>query len=208
MKLRGFRIELTEIDHHLSTFPGVQQAIAIVHKDSLQQQHLVAYISPASTDITKLRQHAAQFLPKHMVPETFVLLDEFPRLPNGKADRNSLPEPQYGSLAEADYVAPANELEKSVSFSCQSVPTSLQPVICRRNSQICVLCVRPGNTASASTSCIQAQPCESFMGICCLFIRHAEAWIGKMLAKFWVQVSICASRQLSDSGARVYLAVR
>ena len=115
MKLRGFRIELTEIDHHLSTFKGVQQAIAVVHKDSVGQQHLVAYVSPSSTDITKLRQHACQFLPKHMIPETFVLLDEFPRLPNGKADRNSLPEPKYEDMAEADYVEPSNQLEHAVS---------------------------------------------------------------------------------------------
>ncbi len=117
MKLRGFRIELTEIDHYLSTFKGVQQAIAIVHKDSIGQQHLVAYVSPSSTDITKLRQHAMQFLPKHMIPETFVLLDEFPRLPNGKADRNSLPEPKYGDMAEADYVEPGSQLEYEVSHT-------------------------------------------------------------------------------------------
>ncbi|KAL0031995.1 hypothetical protein WJX79_011002 [Trebouxia sp. C0005] len=114
VKLRGFRIELTEIDHHLSTFKGVQQAIAIVHKDSIGQQHLVAYVSPSSTDITKLRQHASQFLPKHMIPETFVLLNEFPRLPNGKADRNSLPEPKYGDMAEADYVEPSTQLEYEI----------------------------------------------------------------------------------------------
>ena len=121
MKLRGFRIELTEIDHHLSTFKGVQQAIAIVHKDSMGQQHLVAYVSPSSTDITKLRQHASQFLPKHMIPETFVLLDEFPRLPNGKADRNSLPEPKYGDMAKADYVEPGSQLEHEVSQPHESV---------------------------------------------------------------------------------------
>ena len=81
------------------------------------QQHLVAYVSPAQTDIEQLRSHAAGFLPKHMLPETFVLLDVFPTLPNGKADRNSLPEPQYGDLAEADYVAPATPMEEQVRGS-------------------------------------------------------------------------------------------
>ena len=117
MKLRGFRIELTEIEHQLSTFPGVQQAIAAVYHDGMGQQHLVAYVSPAQTDIEQLRSHAAGFLPKHMLPETFVLLDELPTLPKGKADRNSLPEPQYGDLAEADYVAPANPMEEQVRGS-------------------------------------------------------------------------------------------
>ena len=114
MKLRGFRIELTEIEHHLSSFKGVQQAIAVVHQDGVGQQHLVAYISPAQTDIHLLNSHAARVLPKHMIPETFVPLDEFPTLPNGKADRNSLPKPQYEHMAEADYVAPNNPLEEQV----------------------------------------------------------------------------------------------
>lgn len=125
VKFRGFRIELTEIDHHLSTFAGVKQALSIVHKDTMQQQHLVGYVSPASISIDDLRRHAAQFLPKHMVPETFVMLDEFPRLPNGKSDRNSLPEPQYSTLAEAEYEAPRNETDAAVS-STSSLPWQWQ----------------------------------------------------------------------------------
>lgn len=124
VKFRGFRIELTEVDHHLSTFPGVKQALSIVHKDTLEQQHLVGYISPASINIEELRHHAAQFLPKHMVPETFVILDEFPKLPNGKSDRNSLPEPQYSDMAEANYAAPRNETDAAVS-SCSVVSCSI-----------------------------------------------------------------------------------
>ena len=114
VKFRGFRMELTEVDHHLATFPGVKQALSIVHKDRAEQQHLVGYISPADVNIEDLRRHAAQFLPKHMVPETFVMLDEFPKLPNGKSDRNSLPEPQYSDMAEADYAAPRNETDTAV----------------------------------------------------------------------------------------------
>ena len=88
----------------------------MVHKDAEQQQHLVAYVSPASISIEDLRQHAAQFLPKHMIPETFVLLEEFPKLPNGKSDRNSLPEPQYADMAQADYAEPRNSIDAAVRF--------------------------------------------------------------------------------------------
>lgn len=114
VKLRGFRIELTEIEHHLSSFKGIQQVIVAVLQDSMGQQHLVAYVSPAQTDIHQLNAHAARVLPKHMIPETFVPLDEFPTLPNGKVDRNSLPKPQYEHMAEADYVAPSSPLEEQV----------------------------------------------------------------------------------------------
>ena len=75
----------------------------------------MGYISPANVNIDDLQRHAAQFLPKHMVPETFVMLKEFPRLPNGKSDRNSLPEPQYSDMAEADYAEPRNETDAAVS---------------------------------------------------------------------------------------------
>lgn len=119
MKFRGFRIELTEVEHHLASFTGVQQVIAAVQCNTSGQQHLVAYVSPTQIDIGQLRSHATQFLPKHMVPETFVPLEEFPTLPNGKADRNSLPEPRYKDMAEADYVGPASELEEQVrGLSC------------------------------------------------------------------------------------------
>ncbi|DBA78501.1 TPA: hypothetical protein ACH3X2_007989 [Trebouxia sp. C0005] len=114
VKLRGVRIELTEVEHHLSSFPGVKQALVVVHTDTIQQQHLVGYLSPGTIDTEQLRQHVAKFLPKQMVPETFVLLDQFPKMPNGKADRASLPEPKYSDLAKADYAAPSDEMQEAV----------------------------------------------------------------------------------------------
>lgn len=114
VKLRGVRIELTEVEHHLSSFPGVKQALVVVHTDTIQQQHLVGYLSPDTIDTEQLRQHVAKFLPKQMIPETFVLLDQFPKMPNGKADRASLPEPKYSDMAKADYAAPSNEMQEAV----------------------------------------------------------------------------------------------
>ena len=114
VKLRGVRIELTEVEHHLSSFPGVKQALVVVHTDTIQQQHLVGYLSPGTIDTEQLRQHVAKFLPKQMIPETFVLLDQFPKMPNGKADRASLPEPKYSDLAKADYAAPSDEMQEAV----------------------------------------------------------------------------------------------
>ncbi len=102
MKLRGVRIELTEVEHHLCSFPGVKQA-------------LVAYLSPQTLDPHQLRLHMAKFLPKQMIPEFFVLLDRSPKMPNGKTDRASLHEPNYADLAKADYVAPTTEVQESVS---------------------------------------------------------------------------------------------
>ena len=110
------RIELTEVEHHLSSLEGVKQAVAVVHMDSIQQQHLVAYLSPKNIDIDKVREHVAKFLPKQMIPECFVLLEQLPKMPNGKADRTSLPEPQYSDMAMANYTAPSNETQEVVGF--------------------------------------------------------------------------------------------
>lgn len=122
VKLRGVRIELTEVEHHLSSFPGVKQALVVVHTDSIQQQHLVGYLSPDTIDTEQLRQHVAKFLPKQMIPETFVLLDQFPKMPNGKADRASLPEPKYSDMAKADYEAPSNEMQEAVRLPMLTHP--------------------------------------------------------------------------------------
>lgn len=117
VKLRGMRIELTEVEHHLSSFPGVKQALVVVHTDTIQQQHLVGYLSPETIDTEQLRQHVAKFLPNQMIPETLVLLDQFPKMPNGKADRANLPEPKYADMAQADYAAPSGEMQEAVRLS-------------------------------------------------------------------------------------------
>jgi len=75
-----------------------------------------------------LRLHMAKFLSKQMIPESFVLLDRFPKMPNGKTDRASLPEPNYADLAKADYVASTTEVQESVSNlhagTCKLMPNA------------------------------------------------------------------------------------
>ena len=80
VKLQGVRVELTELEHHLSSFPGIRQALAAVHTDKMNQQHLVAYLLLKNIDTKQLRQHVAKFLLKPMIPELFVLLDQFPKM--------------------------------------------------------------------------------------------------------------------------------
>ena len=121
VKLRGVRIELTEVEHHLSSFAGVKQAVALVHVDSIQQQHLVGYLSPRNMDIEQLRQHVGKFLPKQMIPDFFVLWDKLPKMPNGKADRAALPEPKYREAAKADYIAPIDGMQEAVRLATSQI---------------------------------------------------------------------------------------
>ncbi|KAJ1956545.1 hypothetical protein IWQ62_005279, partial [Dispira parvispora] len=89
VKLRGFRVELGEVESAVyKASPHVQQVVALV-----KQGKLVAYV--ASTDqqvvsITELRKCLSQSLPSFMVPDYFVWIAEFPHTSNGKVDRKKL----------------------------------------------------------------------------------------------------------------------
>ncbi|MDP5311600.1 non-ribosomal peptide synthetase [Streptomyces poriferorum] len=104
VKLRGFRLELGEIEAVLLAVDGLREAVVVVHEDSAGDQSLVAYVvAAAGTDVAPglLRAHAEQQLPDYMVPSAFMLLDALPLTPNGKLDRRALPEPVHGPEAEA-----------------------------------------------------------------------------------------------------------
>jgi len=87
VKVRGFRVELGEIESTLANLPGVREAAVIVHKDSL-----IAFIATnASPAVSDLRESLRKLLPEPMVPSSFVLLADLPRTPAGKVDRRALP---------------------------------------------------------------------------------------------------------------------
>ena len=111
VKLRGFRIELAEIETALLGHPGVEQAIVVL-EGSDASARLVAYVSAAAgvaLQVQALRAGVARSLPDFMVPAAIALLKTVPRLANGKVDRKSLPGLRHGDAAPK--VAPATEME-------------------------------------------------------------------------------------------------
>jgi amino acid adenylation domain-containing protein len=95
VKLRGFRIELPEIDAALRTHELVKDAAATVVSRASVGQMLVACVVPeVGTDpsdlLGALREHAASKLPAHMLPARYRFLDALPLTPSGKLDRKSL----------------------------------------------------------------------------------------------------------------------
>ncbi|MCP1495537.1 amino acid adenylation domain-containing protein [Pseudomonas migulae] len=91
VKIRGHRIELTEVEGALSRHPRIKQCVVLAnHATSLAR--LVAYCvvtTPVSS--SELRDHVGKELPDYMVPALFVFLDAIPLTPNGKIDRRALP---------------------------------------------------------------------------------------------------------------------
>ncbi|KJV05345.1 hypothetical protein VZ94_18850 [Methylocucumis oryzae] len=75
----------------------------------------------------ELKATLTRQLPKYMVPNAILVLDAFPLTPNGKIDRNRLPNPKVNNYGVQDYVAPRNSLEKSLVSIWQEALTLSQP---------------------------------------------------------------------------------
>jgi amino acid adenylation domain-containing protein len=125
VKLRGFRLELGEIEAVLNQYPGVQDVAAIVREDESGDQRLVAYVVPSQQQVLTLRElrdFLKERLPDYMMPSAFVLLDSLPLLPNGKVDRHALPVPEglRPTLAAA-YEAPRSEVERAIATVWRSM---------------------------------------------------------------------------------------
>jgi amino acid adenylation domain-containing protein len=111
VKVRGFRIELEEIEAALAGHPAVREA-AVAAREVEDDHRLLAYLTlDRPADAAELRAWLQGKLPAYMVPGAFVILDVLPLLPNGKVDRRALPASEEPS-PEQVYVAPRNLLEE------------------------------------------------------------------------------------------------
>jgi AMP-binding enzyme C-terminal domain/Phosphopantetheine attachment site len=127
VKLRGFRLELGEVEAVLASVPGVQDAVVLVQDADKPGAKLVAYVTPEAADEAAMLAAAHAKLPHYMVPSAFVWLAELPRLPSGKVARKALPR----SDATADdtvFVAPRTPLEQAVHDAWQQTLHTSEPV--------------------------------------------------------------------------------
>jgi len=81
-----------------------------------QQQFIAYYTAEETIDVARLRAHLAKHLPVYMIPGHFIQLDTIPLSPNGKVDRNALPQPsQQDTTTEKEFVAPSGEIEEALA---------------------------------------------------------------------------------------------
>ncbi|MEO6194959.1 MAG: condensation domain-containing protein, partial [Thermoanaerobaculia bacterium] len=93
VKVRGFRVELGEIEAALVRHPRLREAVVAARDDGDRGQRLVAYVVPADVAAAELRGFLRDRLPEYMVPSAFVGLDALPLSATGKVDRRALPDP-------------------------------------------------------------------------------------------------------------------
>ncbi len=113
IKLRGFRIELDEIEKVMTEYPGVKTGAAAVKKNN-GSEYLVGYYT-ARTEVSPgdLKHHMQEKLPEYMVPGVLIPMDNMPMTSSGKVDKKALPEPDFSAF-RAPYTAPETETEKRI----------------------------------------------------------------------------------------------
>ncbi|WP_127089976.1 Pls/PosA family non-ribosomal peptide synthetase [Aquabacter cavernae] len=131
VKLRGFRMELGEIEARMSDLPGINQATVVLRKDD-GIDRLVAFVvmdSGVSLDRGAIRAGLKATLPPYMVPSHFEEMSVLPRLTSGKADRKTLKVAPLSAPAEAEeQEEPSTEIEAALLgaakplFPGQSIP--------------------------------------------------------------------------------------
>ena len=115
VKLRGFRVELGEIEAALRRSPQVSDAVVLAYSDPRVGDRLVGYVVPENGfefASEALSSWAQGELPGYMVPTAWVVLDAMPLNPNGKLDRAALPAP---SIEVSEFRAPTSPVEEIVA---------------------------------------------------------------------------------------------
>lgn len=109
VKIRGHRIDLTEIESRVAEHPNVGLAAILLREDTPGIRQLVAYAEQlAPVTPTQLQQWCQQTLAEYMVPSAFVVMDSLPQTMSGKIDRKQLPAP---AVVDRENVEATGELQ-------------------------------------------------------------------------------------------------
>jgi len=124
VKVRGYRIELEEIEQNLLKQDNVKQAVVIAREDTPGNPRLVGYMiineqkndNDLRAQFDTWQRGLLDVLPEYMVPDDFVIMETIPITPNGKIDRKALPKPNYSNIQRTgEIVAPRTSNEKLVA---------------------------------------------------------------------------------------------
>jgi amino acid adenylation domain-containing protein len=105
VKVRGYRVELGEVESWITRHAGIKEAAVVCRKDEAGQPYLAAYAVSDKVGDEPTTESVAAFLetvlPSYMIPSRYMFMERLPLSPNGKVDRKALPEPQEMPIARA-----------------------------------------------------------------------------------------------------------
>ena len=134
IKLRGFRIELAEIESALLQCPGVQSTVVTVREDTPGVQQLTAYLvlkAGVLLDEVTIKSNLRSRLPGYMIPAILETLTELPTLTSGKVDRHALPAPRVRNRKiDSNNDLPQTPRERTL---CTAWQTLFAPAIISRS---------------------------------------------------------------------------
>ncbi len=128
IKIRGHRIEISEIENRLIAMDEIKEAVVTAREDNVGEKQLIAYyvlqngqfLSPE-----KLRSYLSASLPDYMLPAAFMRLDSLPTTPTGKLNRKALPEIEAGAFQTAQtVVAPRDEVDFQIIQMWEGILTA------------------------------------------------------------------------------------
>ncbi|MFZ3013876.1 MAG: phosphopantetheine-binding protein, partial [Nitrospira sp.] len=120
IKLRGYRIELREIEAVLALYPDVRETVVVAYPAESGDKRLVAYVAVHGSDATmtdSIRTFMKVRLPGYMLPEAVIVLEALPRTPSGKVDRTALPRAEESDVrGRVVYAAPRTAIEEVLTM--------------------------------------------------------------------------------------------
>lgn len=114
LKIRGYRVEPTEIERVLSESGLVRQSVVILRDDNSGNQQLIGYVVANECDTEEILTYLQICLPAYMVPSVLVPLEKLPLNANGKINKHALPIPDLGNLLNKQYKAPRSHTEEKL----------------------------------------------------------------------------------------------
>jgi tyrocidine synthetase-3 len=121
VKLRGFRIELSEVESALLNVEGIIECAVTLrlNNENIAEDLNVYYVSNKSFDSKSILKYLKRVLPSYMIPNYYLRMDRLPLTNNGKIDKRSLPIIEKESTIE--YVQPKTRLEKQIASAFEKV---------------------------------------------------------------------------------------
>lgn len=114
IKIRGYRVELGEIEHILEEETTIEHAVVLI-KDQAGEKVLVAYLQGKGINIEQVWDKLSQKLPSYMLPTHYCSLEKMLLLPNGKVAKKELLNLETQPVKSSEYVAPTNALEHEIA---------------------------------------------------------------------------------------------